>query len=506
MESPRVLIVDDDPSVRDLLVKIVGDSGYVAHGAADGEAALGMLAAGTPYDAVLTDIRMPRLGGIDLVRRLKDLDPALPVVVITGYPTVEAGVNALKLGATDFLTKPFRAADIRTTLERVIHERRWLTASADSHRDSVVGSISEALHRKIRHISMLSRIGESIERVTDNAALLDWMVCSASDLTGAREVTVGFLDEGVFVVRRSTARIRGLRVPVAGTPMERLLSGGTYHQAPPGERSPYGAYALDSSLLTIPLRIKGETIGFLNLSGKPDGSRFTEEEISLAVSLAERAVLKFENNALYESLYTNFTDTLKALVSTIEARDSYTGRHSERVTRYALEIADRIGLGLEERDAIKYACYLHDIGKIGVRDIVLLKPGRLTPQEFRDIRQHPVIGDSILKSLAFLPLERAIIRHHHERWDGSGYPDGLRGAEIPLLARVAAVADAYDALTSTRPYRGRAEHEAAVREIRRWTGRQFDPDVVEAFLETGTGRRGPLSACPAVEQSGSDPA
>lgn len=490
MKNPKVLIVDDDPVVRNLLGQIVGESGYTAEDAEDGLSALNKVERGS-YDAVFTDLMMPRMGGIDLLRRLKDIDPDLPVIIITAFPTMETGVRALKEGAADFVTKPFRLRDIKLLLNKLISQRRLLDADGGGEkRRNSLEVVNDKLYEKIKHISFLSYIAESMEEINDNGALLDLVVQMAGELTDASEVSIGFIeDDEWFVVRRSSGSQSAIRVQIAGTPMEKALRAGTSYQAYPGEKKPYGTYAshtLMGSFLAIPIMIKSEVIGFLSLACKPDGSSFTEEDTQLALSLTAKMALKFENNALYESLYTNYIDTLKALITTIEARDSYTKRHSERVTKYAMEIAEVIGLGEEESDAIKFACYLHDIGKIGVSDTVLLKAGNLSKDEFFDIKQHPVIGDSIVQSLTFLLLERTIIRHHHERWDGTGYPDGLKGLEIPLLARVVAVADAYDAMTSTRPYRTKRNHEHAVKELKAWMGSQFDPEMVKAFLKTET--------------------
>ncbi|MBI5143214.1 MAG: response regulator [Nitrospirae bacterium] len=487
---PKVLVVDDDPLVRDLLVQVIGESGYSADDAEDGETALAKMSGGR-YDAVFTDLMMPRMGGMDLLRRLKVINPSVPVIVITGFPSMETGISALKEGATDFVTKPFRLNEIKLLLDKLVRKSRLEQDSQAGGGHNFLDVVNEKLYEKVKHISMLSYINESISEIRENSRLMDWVAHTARDLTGAGEVTVGFIEEDRFVVRRALGVSSGLVVKFAGTAMAEAQRTKSCCQSPPGVPSPYGVYTLLSGFLSVPLIIRDEVIGFLNLSGKSDGSTFTDEEAQLAAALAEKMVLRFENNALYESLYTNFIDTLKALVSTIGARDSYTKEHSERVTRYALEMAQIVGLSDEESDAIRFACYLHDIGKIGVRDTVLLKPGRLTVEEFADIRQHPIIGDSIVQSLAFLPLERAIIRHHHERWDGLGYPDGIGGDGIPLLARLVAVADTYDALTTMRPYRNPQGHEFAIRELITYSGSQFDPAMVDAFLRTETGRNGP---------------
>jgi putative nucleotidyltransferase with HDIG domain len=231
-----------------------------------------------------------------------------------------------------------------------------------------------------------------------------------------------------------------------------------------------------------------DVFAILNLSNKADGTAFTESEISLALAFAKKAALRIENNALYEVFYNNLVNTLKALVTSIEARDVYTRHHSERVAAYSLAVADVMELPEEEKDVIRFGGYLHDIGKIGVRDTVLLKPGRLTDEEVAEIRLHPVIGDNIIKPIKFFPKERELIRNHHEKFDGTGYPDGLTGDKTPLIVRIIQVADTYDAMTSSRPYRKALSHDVAAAELVRCINTQFDGEVVRAFLQTPAGR------------------
>lgn len=187
--------------------------------------------------------------------------------------------------------------------------------------------------------------------------------------------------------------------------------------------------------------------------------------------------------ALYESIYRNLVDTLKAMVNTLEAKDYYTRQHSQRVTLWTVEIAQKMGRTSQEIEILRFAGFLHDIGKIGVQDSILNKLGALSPEEFSAIRAHPLIGERIVEPLVVLPLEREIIRHHHERWDGQGYPDGLLRENIPLLARILAVANSFDAMTSDRPYRRAKSYEESLQELERFSGSQFDKDVVCAFKE-----------------------
>ena len=176
-------------------------------------------------------------------------------------------------------------------------------------------------------------------------------------------------------------------------------------------------------------------------------------------------------------------DTLESLVATIEAKDRYTRQHSRRVSKLSRSLGERMKLSREEIESLRFATLLHDIGKIGVRDSILMKNGKLTDEEYEIIKQHPVIGDQIVQPLGLTDAERGIIRHHHERIDGNGYPDGLKGEEISMLTRIVSVADAFDAMTSTRSYRKALSIDEAFTELRRGIGKQFDESIVKVLFE-----------------------
>jgi len=190
-----------------------------------------------------------------------------------------------------------------------------------------------------------------------------------------------------------------------------------------------------------------------------------------------------------------YLDTVNAVVNTLEARDPYTRGHTERVTRIAKSIALKMGICDEELFIIELGALLHDVGKIGVSDAILRKPGPLDSQEYMQIREHPDKGRAILSNIAYLQRAIPCVLHHHERFDGNGYPEHLAGFRIPLPGRIISVADAFDAMTSDRPYRKGLPVRRAIAELRRNAGRQFDPAVVEAFLKIW--RRGKLAALPA---------
>ncbi len=177
-----------------------------------------------------------------------------------------------------------------------------------------------------------------------------------------------------------------------------------------------------------------------------------------------------------------YKDTIKTLSSTVDARDSYTAGHSERVATLSVKIAEKLGLEIKEIEILETSALFHDIGKMGVPDSILLKPDKLNEMEFDKIKEHPTIGINILNNIEFIKESLPAIKHHHEREDGSGYPDGLKGKEIPLGSKIIGIADSYDAMKSDRPYRKGLSHEAAILEIIRCKSTQFDSELVDIFL------------------------
>ncbi len=184
-----------------------------------------------------------------------------------------------------------------------------------------------------------------------------------------------------------------------------------------------------------------------------------------------------------EELRRSYVATVRALTNSVEARDAYTGKHAERVAAYGLELGRRIDPELASNAQVEFGFLLHDVGKVAIPDGILHKPEPLTEAESALMRRHPVIGEEILRGISFLEQATPIVRHHHERWDGKGYPDGLRGEEIPLAARIFAIADALDAITTQRPYRLAAPLVEARAAIARGVGTQFDPRVAEVLAE-----------------------
>ncbi|MCK4267629.1 MAG: GAF domain-containing protein [Actinomycetia bacterium] len=244
-----------------------------------------------------------------------------------------------------------------------------------------------------------------------------------------------------------------------------------------------------SSAISVPMMADHKLIGVLNLNRKKRHTVFSRENFELIeafASQAAEAIIKADHYHQIENLSlkndNQFREFVRALARTVDAKDPYTYGHSEAVTRFSVLIAEKMGLKEEEKRAIEIAGRLHDLGKIGVSEVILNKPGLLSKDEYKSVKRHPLVGAKILKYTDSLTDVRNLILFHHERFDGSGYPDGLKGEEIPLSARILTVADSFDTMMSKRPYRDSLTKAQAIEELTKCSGTQFDPKIVETFL------------------------
>ena len=329
--KPRLLIVDDEPEVRGVLHDLLCDTYDCAEAPSAEEALARLRDAG--FDLVISDITMSGMSGLEMIPHVKAVSPDTVIVMISGMQTIESAINALRLGAFDYLMKPF---DLRQAEAAV--------ARALEYHDLVV-----AKRRYENHLEEL--------------------------------------------VEQRTAE-------------------------------------LDQAL---------------------------------------------------DSLEQAYRTTLQALTAALETRDAETHGHSERVVTFSLRLGREYGLTGPQMKALEFGSLLHDIGKIGVPDAILRKPAKLTDEEWERMREHPVHGQQILRGIKFLEGAAKVVAQHHEKWDGSGYPLGLKAEEVDVCARIFSVADAFDAITSDRVYRQGRPYEAAAQELDEWSGRQFDPKIVDAF-------------------------
>lgn len=330
---------------------------------------------------------------------------------------------------------------LRASLREMERLNRELETSAQQIRQNNI-----QLERQVRQLSALHRAGQAMTATLDLDQTLDAILKMTREIIDTSAATIKLLDEESQEMHT------------------RAVNGNVPSQ---------------NSRIDVPLQVGDRLIGVFELGANEE---LGEEDYRLLETLASQAAVAIENARLFEDTQRTYYNTLRSLASVLEARDAYTSGHSERVARLSKTIAEQLELNPEEQQELFSAAMLHDIGKIGVRDDILLKPASLTEAEMDVIRRHPALGDTILGPLKFLGRVSTLVKHHHERWDGTGYPDKLKGGEIPLASRIVAVADCYDALTSDRPYRDSMSGDHAVDEIQRNAGSQFDPQVVEALV------------------------
>lgn len=470
-EALRVLVVDDNASLLRFLVSAFSANGCVVSQAAAAEQALGLIVE-EPFDLVVSDIKMPGLSGLDLLRAVKGTQPGTPVVLITGNPSVNSAVFGLRHGAYDYLPKPFSIREIQQLLGRVRSDRQKWDGQAP-----LPAGLTEELARRQFGVEVLFRIGDLALQGLETPAFVDEVlrlmvhsIKSDAALVLMRDENGAFSSsqqgEATLVTRLLTMLQRSFEdlIATGGRDLLSLTTGG----AP-----------LDAIAAVIPG--VGRSMAVVCLA-REAGTGFLPDEREMLLGYAQTTAVALQKLILRENVERNLVDTITAFVNAIESKDQYLKGHSARVALYAGEIAQTLGMTADMVDVVRRGAMLHDLGKLSIMDTILRKPDRLTPEEFAIIKSHPLVGAKILEPLRFLARETCAVRHHHERFDGSGYPDGLRGEDIPLVARVVTVADVFDAITSNRPYRTALPLDAAREEIARGCGSHFDPVVVEAFL------------------------
>ncbi|MGC2425152.1 MAG: HD domain-containing phosphohydrolase [Nitrospirota bacterium] len=357
----------------------------------------------------------------------------------------------------------------------------------------MTNAIQGDLDEKVKKLTSLSDISRSMNIIHKLDDLLRMVIHSAVRELDADSGSVMLLEKGVDELFIHTGR--GLSLEAHRKNRFRLGEGVAGWAAQ--NRSPVmiddvqedprfaagRGFSKHDSMLCVPLiGASSELLGVINIERGPTRPSFRRSEMEYLLAISGQASVAIENVALIQNLEKSYYDTISALAQAVEAKDPYTLGHSDRVTQYAIAIGEEMGLPPEDIAVLRYGATLHDVGKIGIDEAVLNKPGKLTREEFLHMKEHPEIGESIVRGVDFLQKVRPIIRHHQERHDGLGYPDGLKGDEIPLMVAIVSVADVFDALTSDRPYRKAKSTPEAIRMIKEESG-QFNPSVVESFLK-----------------------
>jgi response regulator RpfG family c-di-GMP phosphodiesterase len=477
----KILVVDDYLPTRNLIVETLSQSSqYQIAEAENGKEALRMFDE-DDFDLVISDIMMPGMSGMELLRLIRDHNPSAAVIMITGNPTTDLTVNAIKKGAVDFLTKPFDIDDLLYKVDIHLRQKEMLRGEA-------LGSIPEQnkLNDQKDELSKQGYIYDSIEgSPMDNDAIFNKIAELALKLVDGEVCSILLFDEqdNEFHEKVVKGNTDGIHNNYTNSPTLKMVFNEVIERKEAVLINSNDHPEVAPSLICAPLMIRNNILGILSIRKKKNREVFSKKDLHHILSLTKRASLNLENKILYESIFFNIMDTLKSLISSIQARDHYTEEHSQRVTSEAIRLAASMNCPSKDLESIKIAGALHDVGKIAVPDSILLKAGKLTDEEYMVIKNHPTIGENILKSIVLLDKERMIIQCHHERWDGNGYPQGLRGPDIPFLARILTVVDSFDAMNNNRPYRSALSKEDAIEELIRNKNTQFDPDIVDAYIK-----------------------
>ena len=492
MGNEKILFVDDEDSILTVVDEYFQEKGYQVFTAKNGIEAVKILEKEI-IDCCFTDINMPEMNGVELAEHIRKSDNTIPVVIMTGYPSLENAISTIKNGVVDFLIKPVNLNQMELCIRRVFRERRLFVDNIFLHQEAEKKArllkINEELLDKVEELHIFNRIMSDFASVSTSHGVFKQVVDMTIGIIHAEESKFYVINKEeqspVEVVAAFESTASGVETKTnSHAAFQKLIMKIVADKLPLLVPENEGAYALPveiRSFIGVPLTIRGKVFGVLTASIKNSNICFNEKDLYYLSFMTHNAAYAIENLALYENIYANLFSTLYAFVKAVEAKDPYTQQHSNRVTVIAIALAKEMGCTAEELEILNFAGRLHDIGKLGISDAVLLKPGKLTDEEFTIIKEHPVVGSDIVGQLGLWEKEQQIIKCHHERFDGKGYPDGLTGDEIPLLARILFVADAFDAMDSDRAYRKRMERDRILKIIKDEAGAQFDPDVVSAF-------------------------
>ncbi|BBD10059.1 HD domain-containing phosphohydrolase [Desulfovibrio ferrophilus] len=473
MSQRTILLVDDEPELLAVNRETLEGCGYRVATVGNGSDALDFLSS-TPVDLVITDLRMPKLGGRELLEEMRNRNIKSEVMFLTGYGTVESAVECIQLGAADYLLKPFDIRQFVTKVEKILEER--------------------SLRRKTQG----QRGGESeLDRLLDLGAALrsqrDLKALVKEFLVQMRET---FRPDAMALFLREDFE-PGLGKCVAWGPMLRSNSRARkWFEAVSKRLMESGSPKLFDSLavnngtgtstvsaMVCPVMDGTGALGAAVIIRDLKRGVYALPSLQMLTVFASQAASAMENLSAKCRLSDMNLEIITSHVCSVEAKDIYTKGHSERVGAFAAQLGREIGLPDREVQCLSFAGILHDVGKIGVPDNILNKPGPLSEDELKIMHQHPVMGRDILSNIHTLKDLLPIVYHHHERIDGAGYPDGLSGDSIPFLARIVSVADGYEAMTTDRAYQQRRSPDEAQSILLDGAGKQWDEHLVRAWCQ-----------------------
>ncbi len=495
-----ILVVDDDPNVVEILTESLRSRGYRTESARNGEEALEKYDRFEP-DLVLLDVVLPIKDGFQVCDeiRARDIHRDVPIIMISSNVIQDTVVQGYHSGAQDYIKKPFSLKEIHAKINSYLSQAN---ASKDLREQNLLleGEVQKGqedylrvnreLKKKILDMRTLFGLSLDLNRLRDPDDLVHIFSLTLIGQIGINSIALFYvsneMDEhlsfaggkGIQLNVLRTVRLsREVGLSKYAIANQDIISLGDPSLPEDAMREVYFMGELGFTYC-VPLIVKSQLIGIVFVGEKINKQPYTEHDFDLIKSICNSAATGFENSRLYLELQSTYLSTIKVLVSTIEAKDSYTRGHTERVATYARMIAERLNLSKRNREIVSFGAALHDIGKLGVYEDILNKPGDLTENEWVIVRSHPEVGANIIRNMKFLEAACDLVRHHHERLDGKGYPDGLRGDEISIGARIVAVADSFDAMTSDRPYRRAYAVDKAIEKLK-CQKEKFDNEIID---------------------------
>ncbi|MDP3025290.1 MAG: response regulator [candidate division Zixibacteria bacterium] len=468
----KILVVDDEIYICNIIQEMLSSDDYEVLTTNLPQEALRILK-NQPVDLVLSDLIMGDKSGVDILKSALEISPDIIVILMTGQPAIENAISVLKMGAYDYLIKPFTLESLRATIRRGLEKQNLYRENINLKETVSLCKISEAMGSTIHLKSLLQLILETLSMEFD---------ASLSSILLVEDKNKSLVLKAYYGMSTHPVELSFLHgehpVPqwVVKNAKPKILNPGEEDLQSEKEKP-------RRSFISYPLMAKGRVIGVLNLVRVGNYSSFSPGQINSLSIIASKASSAIENSLLDENLEEAYLNILTALANAVEARDIYTRGHTERVWYMAEIIAREMGWDSEKLWEVKIGGILHDIGKIGIPDAILNKPGELTPEEFEIMKAHPAQGAKILEGISFLAPSLPYVLYHHERFDGQGYPFGLRQEKIPIQGRLLAVVDTFDAMCSDRPYRKRKGVPIALKEIEDCAGTQFDPEIAQIFLK-----------------------
>ena len=478
LEPETILVVDDEQSLREICQDTLEDAGYTVLHAKQGLEAMQVLHDDTAgVDLVVSDLRMPELNGMELLQRIRQEQIDVDFLIMTGYGTIETAVESMKLGAADYLPKPFNISHLLLKVEKVLQERRDRKERHNLSNLVRLLKLSRDINSQLDLPSLLQEFGYHLERNFAPQGIGLFLENDAGQLELARE-SAGVVTEDtrvVHVCQRLAAHVLKVREP--------KLADKYLVQVDPELEGLSATETLPYSIMAVPLLTQQGAIGVVTLlRDGQDANLYTLDDLQLLTVFASQTSSSIVNAKLYGRMRQMNLEVIRSYAQAVEAKDIYTRGHSDRVAQYAVHLGRAIGLDSGELEQLHTAGLLHDIGKIGIPDRILNKPSGLTADEYGVMKRHPEVGYSILSQVKTLQEVLPIIIHHHERVDGQGYPNGLNGNGIPFLARLVSVVDSYEAMTSDRAYRNSLSNEKVVSIMEQNAGTQWDEELVYQWL------------------------